>query len=275
MTVGEALASATERLRTAGCESPLVDAELILAHVLGRPRSRVRAEIGRELAADELADLEGCVARRELREPLAYVLGEWGFRRLMLEVDSRVLVPRPETEVVVERCLARIADIAEPRVLDVGTGSGAIALAIADEHRGARVTATDVSEEALAVARRNAARTGFDVDLVRSDLFAGLPEGPWDLVVSNPPYVAPEEIESLEPEVREWEPRAALVGEGASEVVAAEALGVLRRDRFLVLETAEADASRMAAVLRQLGYRDVTTTKDLTDRDRVVEGRRP
>jgi release factor glutamine methyltransferase len=272
VTVRDVLESATERLAATGCETPRVDAELLLAHVLGTSRSELRTESRRELDPGQLAELEGFVTRREGREPLAYVLGEWGFRRLTLDVDSRVLVPRPETEVVVERCLARIARIPEPSVLDVGTGSGAIALAIADEHRGARVTGIDASVAALEVARQNASRTGLAVEFVCHDLFDGLPGGPWDLVVSNPPYVRPNEIESLAPEVRDWEPRAALVGEGATEAVAAGAVHVLREDCALVLETAEGHANRVAALLRELGYCDVVTTTDLAGRERVVEG---
>ena len=240
--------------------------------MLGTTRSGLRAGTGRELDDAALDELDRLVARRELREPLAYVLGEWGFRRLTLNVDARVLVPRPETEIVVERCLARIEGIAEPRVLDVGTGSGAIALAIADEAPGARVTAIDASQDALEVARENAARTGLSVELVHHDLFHGLPEGPWDLVVSNPPYVREDEIETLEPEVRDWEPRAALVGEGATDAVARGALSVLRPGGALVLETAEGDAGRVHGLLAGLGYADVRTTKDLAGRDRVVEG---
>ena len=209
-------------------------------------RARARS---RKLSREEEEALERLVARREAREPLAYVLGEWGFRRLTLGVDRRVLVPRPETEVVVERCLARIAGLAEPRVLDVGTGSGAIALAIADEHPGARVTGVDASPDALEVAGANALRTGLAIELREWDLFAGLPDGPWDLVVSNPPYVLPEEIESLEPEVRDWEPREALVGVGATEAVARGARDVLRPGGALVLEVAAGDAARVAAML--------------------------
>ena len=272
MTVRGALAASSERLETAGCESARVDAELLLAHVLGSSRAAIRRDGRRELSADELARLEELVARREQREPLAYVLGEWGFRRLTLVVDARVLVPRPETEIVVERCLALVRAIDRPRVLDVGTGSGAIALAIADEHPGALVTGVDFSEDALAVARENARRTGLAVASERADLFEGLPAGPWDLVVSNPPYVAPGEIESLSPEVREWEPRIALVGDGATQAVARGARAVLREGGGLVLETAEGTATAVAAYLRDLGYAEVAVTEDLTGRDRVVEG---
>lgn len=273
MDVREALEQTEDRLAAAGCDSPRVDAELLVAHVLGTTRPSVRAERSRALDEGERAELEGLVCRRERREPLAYVLGEWGFRRLTLAVDARVLVPRPETEVVVERCLALAATLASPRVLDVGTGSGAIALAIADEHPGARVTALDASADALAVARANAERTGLDIELVEHDLFAGLPPGPWDLVVSNPPYVAPGEIDALQPEVRDWEPRAALVGEGATDAVARSALDVLAPGGALVLEVAEGDAGRASGVLEELGYLDVRMTRDLAGRARVVEGR--
>ncbi|HXF97643.1 MAG TPA: peptide chain release factor N(5)-glutamine methyltransferase [Gaiellaceae bacterium] len=271
-TVASALARAEERLAAAGVETPRVDAELLLAHVLGTTRSGLALARSRELGVAEARKLERLLARRLRREPLAYVLGEWGFRRLTLRVDARVLVPRPETEVVVERCLALLRGAEAPRVLDVGTGSGAIALAIADEHPGAQVTGIDASEDALAVARENAARTRLPLELRRRDLFAGLPEGPWDLVVSNPPYVRPEELERLPPEVREWEPRSALVGTGATEAVARGARRVLRPGGALVLEVADGDADRVAGLLRELGYGAVRTTRDLAGRERVVEG---
>jgi release factor glutamine methyltransferase len=271
-TVYAALLGGTARLEQAGVEAPRVDAEILLAHVLGTTRSALRADSRRELGADEREALDRLLARRAGREPLAYVLGEWGFRRLALKVDARVLVPRPETEMVVERCLAHIVGLDEPRVLDVGTGSGAIALALADEHPGAHVTGLEVSVDALAVARENAVRTGLTVELVEGDLFAGLPAGSWDLVVSNPPYVRPGDIDRLSPEVRDWEPRAALVGKGATEAVADGARTVLRPGGALVLEVADGDAARVAELLRDLGYTDVTTTRDLAGRDRVVEG---
>jgi len=270
--VARALEETTERLETAGCESPRVDAEIIVSHVLGTSRSELALEPTRKLSRDEAEALEALVVRRETREPLAYVLGEWGFRRLTLSVDKRVLIPRPETEVVVDRCLRRLAGLDEPRVLDVGTGSGAIALAIADEHAGAQVTAVDASAGALELAGANMLATGLAVELREWDLFAGLPDGPWDLIVSNPPYVLPEELDTLEPEVREWEPRGALVGVGATEAVARGAADVLVPGRALVLEVAAGDAARVAALLVELGYAEVSTTEDLAGRDRVVEG---
>jgi release factor glutamine methyltransferase len=269
LTIGAALREATRDLDAADVPSPRVDAEHLLAHALGATRTRLYADRDRALANGELELLHALVARRRRREPLAYVLGEWGFRRLTLRTDARALVPRPETEVVVERCLALLADLGdEPAVLDVGVGTGAIALAIADEFPVARVTAVDTSPDALALAAENAELTGLHVEL-RTGGFEAAAEHLWDLVVSNPPYVAPAEIDGLEPEVRDWEPRAALVGEGLHEELARVA-----RTRALVLEVADGQAPRVARALEELGYEDVTITPDLAGRERVVEGRR-
>ena len=211
MTIREVLGLTTEYLERKGVEGARLDAELIVGKALGLTRLELYLDHDRPLGEDELARARELVERRGRREPLAYVLGEWGFRRLTLRCDPRALVPRPETEVVVDRCLALLDGVDAPAVLDVGTGTGAIALAIAEEHRGARVLALDNSPDALALARENAEATGIEVDLVLGDLSDGLPGGPFDLVVSNPPYVHADELETLAPEVREWEPRAALV----------------------------------------------------------------
>ncbi len=220
--------------------------------------------------------VDSLVARRVAREPVAYILGEWGFRHLTLKVDSRVLVPRPETEMVVERCLAHLAEIDEPLVLDVGTGSGAIALSIASEHPSATVVATDLFADALALAAENRALTGLEdrVELVLGHLVAGL-RGPFDLVVSNPPYVTPEEFETLEPEVRLFEPYEAIVGSGQTEGVARRASDILRSGGWLVLECGHGEAQDVAAELRALGYADIEVVRDLAGRDRIVEARWP
>ena len=153
MTIGEVLRAAAEYLGGKGVESPRLDAELLLAHALGLSRLELYTQHDRPLTDKERAAGRALVERRGRREPLAYILGEWGFRRLTLRTDARALVPRPETEIVVERALAYIADVREPRVVDVGTGSGAIALAIKHERPDAHVTATDTSPDALALAR--------------------------------------------------------------------------------------------------------------------------
>jgi release factor glutamine methyltransferase len=253
-----------------GIETARADAEWIVAHVLGVTRSEL---VARDGDVDDSA-VWPLVERRALREPLAYVLGEWGFRRLTLRCDARALVPRPETEMVVERCLELMRDVERPRLLDVGTGTGAIALALADELEGAQIVATDASADALELACENAQRTGLRVDFVHADLRDGLPPGPFDLVVSNPPYVRPGEIDSLEPEVRDWEPREALVDDGQTEVLARAALDVLQPGATLVLEVHAERASEVSAMLEALGY-DARITLDLAGRERVVEGKRP
>ena len=174
MTALDAVSAVARELAAARVPDPRTDAELLVAHVLGTTRSRlyVSADV---VDARRRAQLRSLVERRSRREPLAYLVQEWGFRRLTLAVDRRVLVPRPETEIVVERCLALLAPVAAPRVLDVGTGSGAIALALADELPAAQVVATDASAQALAVARENVRRSGLveRVELIHGDLFAG------------------------------------------------------------------------------------------------------
>jgi release factor glutamine methyltransferase len=275
MNVAELLRAATGELRAAGVDAPRTDAELLLCRVLGATRSELHTDSRRVVGAGERGELRALLARRARREPLAYVLGEWGFRRLVLRTDSRALVPRPETETVVERCLSLLADAAEPDVLDVGTGTGAIALALADEHPGARVTALDSSAAALALAGENLERTGLEsrVRLVEGDIADGLPAGPFHLVVSNPPYVAADELPSLEPEVREWEPREALVDAGQTDRLAAAAQAVLRPAGALVLECHERRTRAIASALSSAGYEGVTITKDLAGRERVVDGR--
>jgi release factor glutamine methyltransferase len=270
MRLRDALHDAERRLGAAGVETPRVDAELLLAHVVGTTRSGLYADL--DLDVD--GSVEPLLRRREAREPLAYVLGEWGFRRLTLNVDRRALIPRPETEIVVERALSHLRGLDAPAVLDVGTGTGAIALAIADEQPGSRVTAIDVSADALALARENAERTGLAIELLEHDAARGLPGGPYHLVVSNPPYVEPTDLERLMPDVRDYEPHVALVGDRMPETIAEAALDVLRPGGYLVLEIGDGQALGTAATLAGLGYADVVTTPDLAGRDRVVEGRR-
>jgi release factor glutamine methyltransferase len=274
VTFREALRDAGAELRAAGCSSPQVDAELLLAKAVGTSRTAFFTEPERELGQDEEAAFRAMVARRVTREPVAYILGEWGFRSLTLLVDARALVPRPETEIVVEHCLAHLRELEEPFVLDVGTGSGAIALAIAVEAPAARVVATDISSDALALAAENRARAGLAdrLELVLGHLVAGM-HGPFDLVVSNPPYVLPDEFDSLEPEVRLYEPYEAIVGSGQTEAIARRAREVLRPGGWLVLESSEYRAQEVAATLRALGYGEVAVADDLTGRERAVEGR--
>jgi release factor glutamine methyltransferase len=261
VTAREALAEAEQRLAAAGVETPRVDAEWLVAHLLGTTRSGLAARFD-----DDVEGLEPLLVRREAREPLAYVLGEWGFRRLTLKTDARALVPRPETETLVERALALVEALSAPRILDVGVGSGAIALALKDERPDAQVSGVDVSPDALALARENAELLGLEIELWQGDGADAVGEG-WDLVIANPPYV--EELAGLQPELR-WEPEVALVGRGEHERLARAA-----KSRFLVFEVGDGQAREVAGMLERLGCSDVAVTADLAGSDRVVEARLP
>ena len=270
MNLGEVLAGATGYLADRGVESPRLDAEHLVSRALGLSRIELYTQHDRPLTENERSAARELVARRGRREPLAYVLGDWDFRRLTLKTDARALVPRPETEIVVERCLALLGEVEAPRVVDVGTGTGAIALSIAQERPDALVTAGDISPGALALARENADANGLDVAFVESDLLAAI-EGRFDLVVSNPPYVLAAELDGLEPEVRDWEPRGALIDAGQTVRLADEARLCL--DGWLVLEVHADHAEGLAANLTARGYDDVTIGSDLAGRQRVVEAR--
>ena len=264
MTARDLLDFGTDRLAGAGVENARREAEWIAGHVLGVSRSELYAAPERPLSAAEAEVAEALIVRRESREPLAYILGEWGFRHLTLKTDARALVPRPETEIVVERVLALIEGIETPSVLDIGVGSGAIALAVKDERPDARVTGVDISTAALSLARENASRLGLDVAFREQGMDAAT-EG-WDLVVSNPPYV--ETLDGLQPEL-DFEPEEALLGKGFHGRIARMA-----RTRFLVFEVGDGQAQEVAAELEAAGYVDVVITRDLAGLERVVEGKR-
>jgi release factor glutamine methyltransferase len=260
-SVRDALDSAVIALSAAGCDTPRLDAELLLAHVLSASRASLVASPARELEPEEARAFMDLAARRRSREPVAYILGENGFRRLTLAVDPRVLVPRPETEFVVEAALSLPEGA---RVVDVGTGSGAIALALKDERPDLWVAATDVSADALDVARGNAERLGLDVSFVHGDLLAGLSA---DAVVSNPPYVAAGD--RLPPDVG-FEPRGALFG-------GEDGLDVIRRlvkeasdVPFVALEVGAGQASEVGALMEG---REVEIVRDYAGHERVVVGR--
>ena len=266
MTLAEVLNGAVDYLTARGVDTPRVDAELLLARALGLQRIELYTQHDRPLTEDERAAARELVRRRGTREPLAYVLGDWDFRHLTLKTDRRALVPRPETEIVVDRCLALIKDVSEPRLIDVGTGTGAIALAMKHERPDAHVTATDRSVEALALAGENARANELEIELLEADLLEGI-AGPFDLVVSNPPYVGADELGSLEPELGH-EPEDALVDRGQTRRLIETA-----RFGWLVLEVHEQRAQRVAADLEQAGFADVQVSHDLAGRDRIVEGR--
>jgi release factor glutamine methyltransferase len=266
--VREALDAAVDGLTAAAVEDPRLDAELLLAEAMGVDRAALAADPRAELPP-AAARLFGELVRRRLRrEPVAYILARKGFRQIDLAVDRRVLIPRPETELLVELALER----APKTVLDVGTGSGAIALAIADELPECAVTATDTSAPALEVARANAERLGL-AERVRF-LEGSVPTGNFELVVANLPYVAETEWRSLQREVTEWEPREALLA-GPDGL---DAIRAFIADRVpaevLALEVGEGQAGAVAAMLGEAGYGSVETRLDLAGIERVVVGER-
>jgi release factor glutamine methyltransferase len=276
--VREALGAAVDALTAAGVEDPRLDAEVLLAEATGSSRAAIAAEPAAEVPA-AAARLFGEMVRRRLRrEPVAYILGRKGFRHLELAVDRRVLVPRPETELLVELAL----ELQPARVLDVGTGSGAIALAVADELPGCEVTATDTSPAALEVARANAVRLGLDE---RVDLLEGtLPETDldWGLVLANLPYVAEPDWPSLQPEVTRWEPREALLagpdGLDAYRAFIPKSAGLFeryaeQRAGALAVEVGEGQAPAVATLMRDAGFGEVAVRQDLAGIERVVVGR--
>ena len=275
MTPSDAVRETERELAAAGVPDARVDAELLVAHVLGVPRSRL-TEPNSLLGPDEEAELRALVGRRASREPLQYVLGEWGFRRLTLAVDRRALIPRPETEALVDRCVALLERVDAPRVLNVGTGSGAIALALADEVPGATVVATDASAGALALAAANAERTGLAarIDLRLGNLLEPA-DGTFDLVVSNPPYVPLPDRVSMQPEIVGWEPDTALFDRGQTAEIVETAAPFLKPGAALALELADGSAGRVREQLGAEGYVDVRTTRDFAGIERVVEARRP
>jgi release factor glutamine methyltransferase len=275
-TVADALAAATDALAAAGVESPRLDAELLLCEATGLDRAALAASPERGVEAPAARTFGAMVRRRVAREPVAYILGRKGFRHLELRCDPRALIPRPETEHLVEVAL----DLCPRSVLDVGTGSGAIALAVADELPGAAVVGVDTSAEAIALARENADLLGLTAR-VRFE-HGALPRGrSFNLVLANLPYVPERDRRSLAPEITRYEPAEALLS-GADGLDAIRGLlGALATDgsegvssRSVALEVGEGQAGEVAKLVAAAGYPEVEVRSDLAGIDRVVLGRR-
>jgi release factor glutamine methyltransferase len=261
-----------------GIDSPRLDAELLLADTLGLDRVGLYLNFERPLQADELTAFRERVRRRAAREPLAYILGKTEFWSLPLKVTPAVLIPRPDTELLVEEALQRLTDAA--RVLDVGTGSGALAIVLAHERPECRVTAIDLSPGALAVATKNACsnrveeRIGFEP----GDLDA-LPGGPFDLVVANPPYISSGELVTLMPEVRDFEPHLALDGGSdgfdAYRALARQADAVLAPGGWMLVEVGIGQAAAVQDLFAKAGLTEIFVSRDLAGIERVVGGKKP
>jgi release factor glutamine methyltransferase len=264
-----ALAIATADLREAGCDTPRLDAELLLADAMQASRTALHLAPERELTPLQAERFARLLARRRAREPVAYVLGTRGFRHIELHVDDRVLVPRPETELLVEVAL----DLPRgARVADVGTGSGAVALALKHERPDLDVVATDASAGALAVARANATRLRLQVDFREGDLLAPLDDAPLDAVVSNPPYVS--DRAERQPELGH-EPDAALyAGPDGLDVIRRLVPAAAARAPFVALEVGAGQAAAVGELLRDAGMGEIEVRRDLAGVERVVVGRR-
>lgn len=268
--VGDALRAAVDAMKAAGVETPGLDAELLLAEATGWERARMAANPEEEIPPAATRRFAEMVRRRLRREPVAYILGRRGFRHLDLHVDPRVLIPRPETELLVELALEL-----QPRsVLDVGTGSGAVALAIAAELPGCAVSATDTSAAALAVARDNAERLGL---VARVSFYEGtLPQRSeeFDLVVANLPYVSEGDWGKLQREVTEWEPREALLaGADGLDALRAAIPALASAANTLALEIGEGQAAAVAELLRANGFGVTESRPDLAGIARLAIGR--
>ncbi len=268
------------RLQAADVDSPVIDARLLVEAAAGATRADILAEPRRPLSAEQSQTLESFVARRERREPVSHILGTKGFWKIMLRVTPAVLTPRPDTETILDVVLPMFAEHQAFSLLDLGVGSGAILLAILAERPAARGLGVDVSEEAIAVARENAANLGLAgrTALMRGDWTFGLDADSFDLVVSNPPYIRSGDIAGLAPEVRDHEPRLALDGgpDGldAYRRLAPEIMRVLKPGGRFVVEIGPDQSGPVEALFAASAAEGVVVTNDLAGRRRVVSGRK-
>jgi release factor glutamine methyltransferase len=282
LTVLEIIKRTTDFFAGKGIESPRLNAELLIGHALGLKRMQLYLQFERPLAEVDLEKIRPLVRRRAQREPVQYIVGETEFAGLKLKVDRRALIPRPETELLVESIVKLCPESAAPRILDLGTGTGAIALALAAALPSADVTAVELSEEALALAAENATATGLAerVHLLRSRWFEALPaEARFDVIVANPPYLSAAETAAALPEVREFEPLTALTSadDGLADLreIVAQAPRYLAARGLLAMETGIAHHPKLLELVTAAGFSRSESRQDLTGRDRFVFAWRP
>ena len=278
LTLVKAWNAAKDRLKTLQLDQPAIDARLLLEVAADVTRADIITDPYRVLTDAQMATLEDFLNRRARREPVSQIIGRKGFWKILLQVNKNVLTPRPETEVIVDEVLKAFPEQMSFNMLDLGVGSGTILLAVLAERPAAKGLGIDVSEEALAVARENAANLDLAgrVALLRGDWTNGLGDESFDLVVSNPPYIATHVIETLEPEVRDHEPRLALDGGAdgldAYRILAGEILRVLKPGAMFAVEIGYDQSADVEALFKAAGAQNVKTIKDLSTHDRVVTG---
>lgn len=282
-SIRRVLAWATDDFKRRGNKSARLDAELLLGEALGLDRIKLIVEAERPLADDELSRYRDLIKRRRASEPIAYILGRREFFALPMRVDRRVLIPRPDTEILVETALHGTREQhLYGRMLDLCTGSGCVAIAFAKERPTWRVTAVDLSPDAATVARENVQRAGVvhNVAVLEGDLFASLPEGAeFELITANPPYIPSDEIAVLDADVRDFEPRLALDGGADGLEITRRLVGGAARylspGGLLALEGGFDQAPAVEELLKSAGFDQITRSKDLAGVERVVSGRRP
>jgi len=278
LTLVKAWTAAKDRLKDAGIDQPSIDARLMLEVAANVTRTEIVTDPYRELSAEQEATLEDYLSRRARREPVSHIIGRKGFWKILLQVNKNVLTPRPETEVIVDEVLKAFPENMAFSMLDLGVGSGTILLAVLAERPAAKGLGIDASAEALAVAKDNAASLDLNTRaaFLHGDWTAGLGDGGFDLVVSNPPYIPTKVIDTLEPEVRDHEPRLALDGgeDGldAYRLLAPEILRVLKPGGLFAVEIGFDQSKDVEALFNAAGAKEVKTIKDLSTHDRVVTG---
>ena len=278
LTLVKAWTAAKDRLKDAGIDQPSIDARLMLEVAANVTRTEIVTDPYRELTTEQQATLEEYLSRRARREPVSHIIGRKGFWKILLQVNKNVLTPRPETEVIVDEVLKAFPEQMPFSMLDLGVGSGTILLAVLAERPAAKGLGVDASAEALAVARDNAASLDLNnrAALMHGDWTAGLGDGGFDVVVSNPPYIPTAVIDTLEPEVRDHEPRLALDGgdDGldAYRLLAPEILRVLKPGGMFAVEIGHDQSKAVEALFKTAGAQQVKTIKDLSTHDRVVIG---
>jgi len=278
LTLVKAWTAAKDRLKAAGIDQPSIDARLMLEVAADVSRTEIVTDPYRELSAEQEATLEDYLSRRARREPVSHIIGRKGFWKILLQVNKNVLTPRPETEVIVDEVLKAFPEQMPFSMLDLGVGSGTILLAVLAERPAAKGLGVDASDDALAVAKDNAANLDLNTRaaFLHGDWTAGLGDATFDLVVSNPPYIPTAVIETLEPEVRDHEPRLALDGgtDGldAYRLLAPEILRVLKPGGMFAVEIGYDQSKDVEALFNAAGAQQVRTVKDLSTHDRVVTG---